>query len=114
MDLQGITGVIGLVALVWKFIDFLKQLTPPDKNYNAAITQVVVWVSGIAAVFLFGASQFGDSVSVGAHSLDKMDTPTKLILGLMIGSIASSTVDFKQAFDNTDSSKQPPLTGPGS
>lgn len=111
MDLTTITGTVGLLALVWKFIDFLKQLTPPDKNYNAAITQAVVWVAGLAAVFLYSESQLGEGVTIGNITLEDADTPTKIIVGLMVGSLASGVVDIKKAIDSSDSSKQPPLTG---
>lgn len=109
MDLTTITGTVGLLALVWKFIDFLKQLTPKDRNVNAAITQIVVWVSGLAAVFLYSASQLGESVMIGSVALEDADTPTKIILGLMVGSLASASVDIKKAIDGGDTSKQPPL-----
>lgn len=109
MDLTTITGSVGLLALVWKFIDFLKQLTPKDRNVNAAITQVVVWISGLAAVFLYAASQLGDGVTIGTITLEDADTPTKIIVGLMVGSLASAAVDVKRAIDGGDTSKQPPL-----
>lgn len=110
MDLSSITGTVGLIALTWKFIDFLKNLTPKDHNYNAAITQVVVWIAGLVAVLLFGESQLGEGVTVGTQTLENADTATKIIVGLMVGSIASSAVDIKKAIDGSDSAKQPPLT----
>lgn len=111
MDLSGLTGVVGLVALVWKFVDFLKNVTPAGRNVNAAITQLVVWVAGLAAVFLYGESQLGNTVTIGDITLENADTPTKIIVGLSIGAIASAAVDVKKAIDSGDSSKQPPLTG---
>jgi hypothetical protein len=109
MDLTGIMGVVGVVTLTWKFIDFLKGLLDGTDGRKASITQLVVWISGIAAVFLYAESQLGDTVTIGKTTLDHADSATKLIVGLMIGSIASATVDVKKAIDNTDSSKQPPL-----
>src|SRR5262245_33414841 len=108
MDLTTLTGSVGLLPPVWKFIDFLQNVTPKDHDYNAAITQIVVWVSGLLAVFLYAESQLGDSVSIGAITLDHADTPTKIIVGLMVGSLSSAAVDFKKAFDGSDSAKQPP------
>lgn len=113
MDLTGIVGTVGLVALVWKFIDFLRNVTSigqPESRKNV-ITQLCAWVAGLIAVFLYGESQLGDGVTVGPTTLDHADGATKIIIGLMVASLASSAVDFKKAFDNTDSSKQPPLVG---
>lgn len=114
MDLTGIMGVVGLAALTLTFVDFLKNLTPPDHNYNSAITQAVAWIAGLVAVFLYGESQLGGTIAIGDRTLDQVDTPTKIIVGLSIASIASTFVKLTKSIDNTDSNKQPPLTGPGS
>lgn len=112
MDLTGIMGVVGLAALTLTFVDFLKNLTPPDHNYNAAITQAVAWIAGLVAVFLYGASQLGDTITIGDATLEHADFGTKVIVGLSIASIASSFVKLTKSIDNTDSNKQPPLVGP--
>jgi hypothetical protein len=110
MDLTGIMGVVGLAALTLTFVDFLRNLTPADHNYNAAITQIVAWVAGLVAVFLYGESQLGETITIGKTTLDHADTGTKIIVGLSIASIASTFVKFTKSIDNTDSNKQPPLT----
>jgi hypothetical protein len=112
MDLTGIMGVVGLAALTLTFVDFLKNLTPPDHDYNAAITQVVAWVSGLVAVFLYGESQLGDTITIGTTTLDHADTATKIIVGLSVSSIASTFYKFSKSVDSSDSNKQPPLLGP--
>jgi hypothetical protein len=104
-----VTGMIGLAALGWKFVDFLRMLANVKTNVSGVITQLVAWIGMILAVFLFGESQFGNTVTVASITLDKMDTPTKFLLGLVLGSTASALVDFKQAFDNTDDASKPPL-----
>ena len=111
MDLSGLVGTVGLVALVWKFIDFLRNVTSwsdPAARKNV-ITQVCAWVAGLAAVLLYGESQLGESVTVGTKTLEDADTATKIIIGLMVASLASATVDIKKAIDGSDSAKQPPL-----
>lgn len=104
-----IAGFVGLAALAYKFIDFLRLLSKFSANKSGVITQALSWVGAIIAVFIFGASQFGDTVSVAGVNLDNMDTPTKLLFGLVLGSSASMLVDFKQAFDNNDNASKPPL-----
>jgi hypothetical protein len=104
-----ITGLVGLAALGWKFVDFLRMLASLKTQVSGVVTQLVSWLGMILAVFLFGASQFGDTVNVAGKTLDTLDTPTKLLLGLVLGSVASAAVDFKQAFDNNDNASKPPL-----
>jgi len=111
VDLTGIMGVVGLAALTLTFVDFLKNLTPPDHNYNAAITQLVAWVAGLVATLLYGASQLGDTITIGNTTLDHADTATKVIVGLSIASIASTFVKLTKSIDSSDSNKQPPLIG---
>ena len=112
MDLTGIMGVVGLAALTLTFVDFLKNLTPPDHDYNSAITQLVAWVAGLVAVFLYGESQLGDTITIGKTTLDHADTATKIIVGLSIASLGSTFYKLTKSIDNTDSNKQPPLIGP--
>ena len=104
-----IVGLVGLSALTWKVIDFLRMLTNLGTQKSAVVTQALSWVGAIGAVFLYGESQFGDSVSVAGLQLGAMDTPTKFLFGLVLGSSASALVDFKQAFDGKDSAAKPPL-----
>jgi hypothetical protein len=112
MDLTGLTGVVGLAALTLTVVDFLKNLTPPDHDFNSAITQAVAWIGGVVVVFLYGASQLGDGIAIGSTDLEHADTATKVIVGLGIASIASAFVKLTKSIDNTDSNKQPPLVGP--
>lgn len=97
-----IAGVTLLVTLVNKFTDFLKSVV--NKETNTYVTQIIVWVAAIAGVFLVAASQFASGVQItDTLSLDNIDTVTKVIVGLLIGSGASSLFDFKKAIDGTDS-----------
>jgi hypothetical protein len=112
MDLNGLTGVVGLVALVIVVVDFLRNLTSGKARLNAIVTQLCAWVGGLVAVFLYGESQLGDTIKVGEQTLDHTDTATKVIIGLMIASIASTVVNVKKALDSSDSAVVPPLLPP--
>lgn len=104
-----VLGFVGLLALVWKFIDFLRALANFATQKSAVVTQVTAWVGGVVGVMLFAHSNFGTTVTVGDMTLDKYDGTSLLILGLMISSAASAAVDYKQARDNNDDASKPPL-----
>lgn len=110
MDLTGLTGVVGLAALVLVLVDFLKNLTAGKDGRNAVVTQLAAWIAGLIAVFLYAGSQLGEGITIGDETLEHADTATKIIIGLGIASIASTFVKFTKSIDNSDSNKQPPLT----
>lgn len=107
-----IAGLVGLLALAAKVIDFLRYLSDLPRSRSAVLTQALSWIGAILVVFLYGASQFGDTVDVGGIVLSNMDAPTKVLVGLAVGSLASLVKDFVKARDNTDTAKVPPLLGP--
>lgn len=102
-----VTGLVALGALVVKFTDLLKFLT--NKDWNAAITQIVVWVAGFAAVGLFAQTVLADGVEFGGVTLADMNLATLAYIGLTIGSAGSVAYDFKRARDDADTAKTPPL-----
>lgn len=104
-----IAGLAGLSVLTWKVIDFFRMLTSLPETKSGVVTQALSWIASIGAVFLYGSSQFGDTIAVGGIQLDAMDTATKMLFGLVLGSTASVLVDFKQAFDGNDNATKPPL-----
>lgn len=107
-----IAGMVGLLALAAKAIDFLRLLANLPATKSSVLTQALAWAGATAIVFLYGASQFGDTVDVAGISLADMDAATKLLVGLAIGSLASLAKDVIKARDNTDTAKVPPLLGP--
>lgn len=113
MDGIVVVGLVGLAALVWQLIDFMREVRALPGSRSAVLTQLCAWAAGVAAVFLYGASQFGSTVVVGDIPISDMDGPTKLLVGVAVASVASSLVDFKQARDDSDSAKVPPLIPPG-
>lgn len=103
-----VVGVALLAALVYKFLDFVKFVT--NKDVNSIVTQLGAWVAGVAGVFVVAATQFAGTVKItDTLNLDQLDTPTKFVTGILIGSGASTLIDFKKARDNTDSSAVPAL-----
>lgn len=105
-----VVGLVGMVALVWKVVDWLRLLTSLRTHRSAVTTQLLAWVGAIVVVFLYGASEFGTFQVPGTELLlADVGGWSKVILGLAIGSTASAVVDVKQAVDNADSAAKPPL-----
>jgi len=106
-----VVAVALLGALASKVVDFLKFLSA--KDWNAAVTQLTVWVAGYATVLLFAASAFGKGMTFSngdsSISLADMNGFTVLIIGLSAASIFSVANDIRASIDSTDSSKKPPL-----
>lgn len=96
-----------LGALVYKFVDFLKFVKV--KDWNAAGTQVVAWISGIVAITLFANSDFAAGIDLSGLSLESLNFVSQVIVGLSATSLFSSFYDIKRAIDNTDSARTPAL-----
>jgi hypothetical protein len=105
-----------LGALVYVFINTLKLAQA--KQWGSVLTQVGVWVAGVAAVFLVGASKIGETIkfTVGqaptqkVYTLTSLDTFSKLVLGLLASSLfATSYNQFIKARDNNDTAVIPPM-----
>lgn len=108
-------GALALfVSTVYAFIAFLRLVA--GKVWSSVVLQLIVWAVGIACVFLFGASQLGKILTLNidnnAFSLRTLDTPTKLIIGFNIASIASLARDALTAWDHTTSVALPALFWP--
>ena len=112
-----IVGIAGLLALVWKTIDLLRMLANFDRQKSGVITQVLSWVGGILAVLLYANSDFADTVTIGGKNLAAVSGVTLIMIGVVLGSMASAAVDIKQAVDGNDSASMPKLipdkTNPG-
>lgn len=101
---MSVIGMAGLIALAWKFVDFLKFLR--NRDWNASLTQICVWAAGVGVVFLGAAADDTKTIKVGTIALGAMNTPGKVLLGLCVLSVGSVVYDFKKAFDNTDSAAE--------
>jgi hypothetical protein len=103
--------VVVFAALVWKVIDFLRMCLNFTTQKSAIFTQATAWVGGVVLVILAAhASVSGGLVLPGADEpLKTLDFASQVLLGMLIASFASTVVDLKQAFDNTDSALKPPM-----
>lgn len=104
-----IVGVVGLIALTYKAIDFVRLLANFQKEKSGVVTQVLSWVGGIAAVMLYANSDYADTVVIGEKNLSAVGGVSLVLLGIVLGSMASAAVDLKQAIDTTDSASKPKL-----
>lgn len=104
--------MLAMLALVGKFVDFLRYASKFSRHRNAVLTQLIAWVAGIVVVQLFAHSSWADSLPVGDSTLGHLNFWSQLIYGLGFASIASAAADFKRAVDNNDSAAVPPLVEP--
>jgi len=101
--------VLGLV--VYTLTNLVKYVRAAD--WNGVITLLTGWIIGVAAVWLVGATVWGETITVGGtQSLSLLSAPEKLLVGLVVVSAASGLYDLKKSFDNTDSASTPPLVPP--
>lgn len=103
------TALLLIGALVGKVTDFLKALV--NKDWNAVITMLVVWVAGVLVTLLFAASDLALTVPGIDVDIHAANTATLVIIGVMASSLFSVVYDFKKAIDQTDSAATPPLLG---
>lgn len=94
-------------TIVFTFVNFIKALT--SKNFSAALTQVVAWLSGVVAVVLAAKTDLAAGLDLGSLSLDKLDGLTQVFLGVISSSILGTVHEIKKAIDTSDSAAQPPL-----
>jgi hypothetical protein len=102
------------VALVWKIIDFTRLCMNFKTQRSAVITQALAWIAGIVLVMIAAQAQVTQGLVLPGsdQALGKLDWPSWLLLGLLVSSAASATVDLKQAFDRSDSATKPALLPP--
>lgn len=101
---------IALLALVKKFIDFLRYATSRDTN--AVITQLTAWVSGVGGLFLAAQTEWANGIEVGGQSLHNLSGWSLVFVGLTVASTASVVTDTLKSVDNHTDARIPPLTGP--
>lgn len=101
--------VLGLV--VYTLTNLLKYLRARD--WNGVVTLLGAWVIGIIAVWLVGATDWAQTVTVGGlKTLDKLSWAEKVLVGLVVTSVGSVVYDLKKSFDNTDTAATPMLVPP--
>lgn len=97
--------LLAAVALIWKIVDVVKYARV--RNVDAVVTQVGVWFAGVVVMLLLATTDFASGVEVGGSILGDLNVWSLILIGLSVGSSASVGVDFKKAFDNTDSAAVP-------
>lgn len=107
--MEEIAVLAGLAFAVNKTVSVIKELV--NKNFNAAITQLVVWVVGFIAVVLAAHAAITEALVVPGLTvpLGSLDWPSELLLAWILGSTGSFIFDFKKAIDSSDSSAEPSL-----
>lgn len=95
------------VALIWKIVDFAKQVRVRD--WDSVVTQAVTWGAGVAVGFILAHSDFGSSVPIAGTNLGHMNSWSVVLVGLTIASTGSVAYDYKRALDRSDSAAMPSL-----
>jgi hypothetical protein len=98
-------------ALIWKIVDWIRELRNLPYSRSSVLTQLVAWLVGIGAVIL--ASHAGVSEGLVLPGTDAalgvLDWPSQVLVGVLVASTASAGVDLKQAIDRSDSAAKPAL-----
>lgn len=104
-----IVGIVGLAALVWKVTDFIRYAANYRTSRSSLITQLVSWTGGVVAVLVYAATDYANTVTIGAVRLDHASVISRILIGVVLGSMASTAVDLKQAIDGNDSAAKPSI-----
>lgn len=82
-----------------------------NKDVNAVVTQIAVWVFGFVAVLLAAHADVTREIIVPGTvaPLGDLDTWSLVLLGWILGSSGSFIFDLKKAIDGTDSAAEPSL-----
>lgn len=108
-----IVGLAGLIAIIWKVVDFLKYVT--NRDVNAAVTQASVWISAVLVSLLAREAEPFSAIEVMGTTFGNLSSAAIVLFALGLGSTASGVVDFRKAIDTTDSAATPTLLpGPSS
>jgi mevalonate kinase len=98
---------VAMATLIKKLIDTFKYVTA--KDWNGAVTQLVVWLSGVLVVWLYAQTDWAETFSFAGLTLASMNLASLVALGIGLGSSASVATDFIKARDAADTAKMPPL-----
>ena len=106
--IDGLSAVL-VVALLWSFVDWVKSVL--NRDLNGVLTQLVVWGAGVAVVFIASATLWAKQATINGVALDHLGSGSKIVAGILLGSLASAAYMVKRALDNSDSAKTLPLLG---
>lgn len=97
-----------IIYAITRMVRYLKA-----KDWNAALTLAIVWVAAVVVVFVAGESDF-DAVDLtayglGEQTLGELNSWSKVLLGIALGSFASFGNDLLGSLDGTRSTSAPKL-----
>jgi hypothetical protein len=99
--------LVQMAVLVFAIINFLKAVKAKDAN--ASLTQIIVWIAGVAVVFLAAQTDFAEGIMIGDQALTALNVWSLLFIGLTISSLATFGTEVKKALDVSDSARTPNL-----
>lgn len=80
---MNLANAVVLAALVYVSINYVKQLVP---GLDGRVTQLLVFVAGVGAVFLAGSTVWAHTQVIGGHTLDTLNAGSKIVAGILIAS----------------------------
>jgi len=112
--MEEIALLAGLAFAINKTVSVIKAAA--NKDLNAAITQLVVWIVGFIAIALAAHAQLTENLVVPGLStpLGLLDWPSLVLVAWILGGTGSFAFDFKKAFDSSDNAAEPSLLKPRS
>lgn len=104
------TGTVLIGSLIYVLTNFYKKVS--GRDWNGVMTQLAAWVTGVVVVVLVVKSGLAPNVPVADTILSHLNGWGQVVAGLLASSLFGVVSDYKQAIDNSDSSKEPTLLQP--
>lgn len=98
---------VGVLAFVKKLVDAVRFAR--GKDTNALVTQLFVWVAGVGAVWVGANTDLGGMIEFANLQLDQVSLWGQAVLGVLLGSVASTVKDALKALDNNQTESAPHL-----
>lgn len=84
-----------LIAAVYGITEFVKAIGPagwydhPNQKVNSRATAITAVVVGQVATFLVAASVWAHAQVLNGHPLDKINVPSKVLVGVFVAAAAA-------------------------
>jgi energy-converting hydrogenase Eha subunit G len=110
--MEEIAILAGIAFAVNKTVSVVKA--GANKDLNAALTQLVVWIVGFIAIALAAHAQITENLVVPGLTtpLGSLDWSSEVLIAWILGGTGSFAFDFKKAFDSSDNATEPSLLHP--